>query len=50
MHRVGFEPTRKLIQQILSLPPWTTRASVHTNVVYSTLMKNNEKEKNQFFF
>ena len=26
---VGFEPTRTDAQQILSLPPWTSRASRH---------------------
>ena len=30
MPEVGFEPTRTDAQQILSLPPWTSRASRHS--------------------
>ena len=33
---VGFEPTRTNAQQILSLPPWTSRASRHSTTLFYT--------------
>ena len=34
MPEVGFEPTRTNAQQILSLPPWTSRASRHSTTLF----------------
>ena len=31
---VGFEPTRTNAQQILSLPPWTSRVSSHSTTMF----------------